>query len=160
MLCSNEGKSPCTYSPIHTLKTFSLSNISMIFFSRSSLSLFSRYISYQFDLPVYMAPSHYMYLSSLSPLTVSRIFLFHLSSFYLSALQYVNYPTQAPGKSVKIIPVMLMGNSILFYHILYAVTYNMNLAAGAIFYKKHYTKEKWARMILITLGVFIFQVCL
>ncbi len=51
------------------------------------------------------------------------------------ALKYVNYPTQALGKSVKIIPVMLM---------------------GAIFYRKRYAWDEWARMIIITIGKLVF----
>lgn len=52
------------------------------------------------------------------------------------ALKYVNYPTQALGKSAKIIPVMLV---------------------SFLVYGRKYKLEKWFCMLLITFGVFLFQ---
>ncbi|RHY01851.1 hypothetical protein DYB25_005858 [Aphanomyces astaci] len=52
------------------------------------------------------------------------------------ALKYVNYPTQALGKSCKMIPVMLM---------------------GVVLGRKKYSWKEYVSVILITAGIVIFQ---
>lgn len=53
------------------------------------------------------------------------------------ALQYVNYPTQALGKSCKMIPIMLF---------------------NVIFNKTRYTKLEYVAALLITCGIVVFRV--
>lgn len=56
--------------------------------------------------------------------------------FSNEALKHVNYPTQALGKSCKMIPVMLM---------------------GVLINKRQYQMKEYATVLCITIGIFIFQ---
>lgn len=52
------------------------------------------------------------------------------------ALKYVSYPTQALGKSVKMVPVMMF---------------------QVLWFKKKYTLREYAMVVLVTVGIALFQ---